>query len=75
MLSILGVMLSFFGSYTKKMTYFKWAEMLAFLLFRDFTQNCNFPKCVSMRFLGCIYLLFYHALHFETIDIFFTIEN
>lgn len=75
MLSFLGVMLSFFGSYTKTMTYFKWAEMLAFLLFRDFTQNCNFPKCVSMRFLGCIYLLFYHALHFETIDIFFTIEN
>lgn len=64
MLSFLGVMLSFFWSYTKKMTYFKWAEMLAFLLFRDFTQNCNFPKCVSMRFLGCIYLLFYHALHF-----------
>ena len=34
MLSFLGVMLSFFGSYTKRMTYFKWAEMLAFLLFR-----------------------------------------
>ena len=72
MLSFLGVMLSFS---TKRMTYFKWAEILAFLLFRDFTQNCNFPKCVSMRFLGCIYLLFYHALHFETIDISFTIEN
>lgn len=61
MLSFLGVMLSFS---TKRLTYFKWAEILAFLLFRDFTQNCNF-----------IYLLFYHALLFETIDIFFTIEN